>query len=89
MTGEEVDRTGILLDFRALRDSVAEVIAGLDHSDLNAVEAFRGRNPTSEHVARFLYDSLSARLDTDRVRVDRVSVSETPESRATYRGARR
>lgn len=85
LAGDDLDETGILVDFRTLRGAVADAISEMDHRDLNTLEAFGSGNPTSENLARYLFGQLSAALNTERVRIDRVSVSETPQSTATYR----
>jgi len=82
--GEDLSEIGILVDFRELKQSVKAALDELDHADLNALDAFRNRNPTSENIARFLFRRLSAAVNTDRYRVHKVSVNETPEARATY-----
>lgn len=82
--GEEVDKGGLLVDFREMKAALATAIADLDHADLNALEAFRDINPTSENIARFLFEALSAALNNDRYHVHCVSVNETADSRATY-----
>jgi 6-pyruvoyltetrahydropterin/6-carboxytetrahydropterin synthase len=79
-----LDRTGILLDFRALKEHVAGVLKDIDHADLNALPEFRQRNPTSENIARLLYRRISSAVDGRGYRVTRVSVHETPETTATY-----
>lgn len=82
--GEDLDGMGILLDFRELKAAVSGTLGVLDHSDLNALEVFQGRNPTSENIAKFLFDELSRTLNRSICRVHRVSVYETAEARATY-----
>jgi 6-pyruvoyltetrahydropterin/6-carboxytetrahydropterin synthase len=82
--GRRLDRQGLLVDFRKLKAAVKRVMDGLDHQDLNQHAAFRKRNPTSEHIAMFLYKELSADIDGARYRVSRVCVNETPDSRACY-----
>jgi len=82
--GERLNATGILLDFRRLKETALRALAPLDHADLNAVDALRGANPTSESIARFLYRELSGEFDCADYRVARVSVRETPGSRASY-----
>jgi 6-pyruvoyltetrahydropterin/6-carboxytetrahydropterin synthase len=82
--GSEPDALGLLLDFRDVKRALADVLAELDHQDLNGLPAFVGRNPSSEHLAHHLYDALSSRLNGPRCRVTRVAVSETPGSRASY-----
>lgn len=82
--GDDLNGIGMLVDFRDLKRHVREVLEQLDHKDLNLVEAFRSANPTSEHIARFLYLALAARLSSSRGAVHRVCVHETPETTATY-----
>ncbi len=82
--GETLDDLGFLVDFKALKASVQEVIEELDHTDLNAHEHFSVENPTSERIARFLYRRISSLIRNERYRVSRVSVHETPGSVASY-----
>ncbi len=80
----ELNNIGIGIDFRDIRAAVKEVLAGLDHSDLNELPLFREENPSSENIARFLYKELSLRLNSPTVKVSRVKVSETPGAGAFY-----
>jgi 6-pyruvoyltetrahydropterin/6-carboxytetrahydropterin synthase len=82
--GEELNGTGILLDFKQLKLAVQEELSCLDHTDLNTVDAFRESNPTSENLARHLFRALSGRLTQAGCRVSKVSVKETPGSKASY-----
>ncbi len=82
--GETLDETGLLVDFKTLKRDVKAAVAVLDHVDLNTVERFRDRNPTSEHIARFLYEEIARLVNTDCYRIHRVSVHETPGSCASY-----
>ena len=81
--GSTLDGTGILVDFRKLRASVKGVLNEIDHTDLNRFTGFADRNPTSENVAMFLFERLSATLNCKEYRVARVTVSETPDSHAS------
>ncbi|MEM5787721.1 MAG: 6-carboxytetrahydropterin synthase QueD [Syntrophobacteraceae bacterium] len=80
----ELNKIGIGIDFRDIKSAVSEVLAGLDHSDLNDLPAFQNENPTSENIARFIYRQISTRLNTPAVRVSRVKVCETPGAGAFY-----
>lgn len=82
--GERLNETGILVDFRDIKAALGEVLEELDHADLNTIPAFKEQNPTSEHLARYLYGRLREKVATAGGRLDRVSVYETPETRATY-----
>lgn len=82
--GEDLDELGLLVDFKVLKQSVREVVGLLDHTDLNLHADFSVENPTSERIARYLYQQLSASVNGARYRVSRVTVHETPGSQASY-----
>ena len=85
LAGETLNEIGVLLDFREIKNAVRDVLEPLDHKDLNALPAFgRQTNPTSENLARYLFEALAAGLDNSRCRVVRVRVSETPGTSASY-----
>lgn len=82
--GSELDEQGLLVDFRDLKETVGAVVSEVDHRDLNSMAYFRGTNPTSENIARYLYTELTARLNNERCSVSRVLVRETPGTVASY-----
>ena len=84
MQGTGLNETGILVDFRDIKAALGEVLEALDHADLNSIPEFSERNPTSEHLACYVYERLRERVAAAGARLDRVSVYETPETRATY-----
>jgi len=81
---EELDPLGISMDFKTLRRETEELLDTLDHSYLNDNPPFHALNPTAENIARWIYETLSKRLNDPRVRVGRVNVWETERSRASY-----
>jgi len=89
VSGERLNNTGILLDFRVLKDAVTELLDGLDHSDLNALDVFKGKNPTSENIAEFLHGELSRKLNSESYHISRVTIHETPGTGASYWGGPR
>ena len=83
--GNQLDSSGMLLDFKVLKRHVAEVIATLDHYYLNETPAFAVMAPTAENIARYIHDTLSAQGDfADHVKIYAVKVWESPRSCATY-----
>lgn len=82
----ELDNLGMGIDFKVLKMHVKEVIDLLDHRDLNQMEEFEKINPSSEHIAKFIFDRLQHTLQTDRYFLFSVSVMETDSSGLTYYG---
>jgi len=85
LRGETLDALGLLVDFQVVKQAVREALAALDHADLNALDLFQNANPTSENLARFLYEDLQRRLNHPRYRVWGVRVSESPGTSVLYR----
>lgn len=81
--GNELDNVGMLIDFRELRGLLGSITKDLDHCLLNDLEPFKIVNPSSENIAKYLYDELKVKLPSN-VSVYRVSVWESENSMATY-----
>lgn len=82
--GEQLDDTGILVDFADLRRICDTILGELDHRDLNEISPFDTINPSSENLARYLFGRTREALG-GRARVSRVTVYESPTSSVTYR----
>lgn len=76
--------THLLVDFGDLKRDLAEVLTTLDHKDLNAVPPFDAINPSSENLARHIYQALDGKVRTRGVRMYAVTVSERGPQSATY-----
>lgn len=82
--GDELDECGMLVDFSELKSVFDEVLGELDHRNLNEIPPFDAVNPSSEHLARYIFGRMRKALG-DRVRVSSVTVHESPTSSVTYR----
>ena len=83
---QQLDTLGMGIDFKQLKKAVHAVIDELDHRDLNQHPAFHEINPSSEHIAIFLFRSLDAPLRSERYRLYSVEVRETDTSGVVYYG---
>lgn len=81
-----LDRYGMGIDFKILKKIVKVAIEKLDHRDLNTLPYFQDRNPSSEHIARFIYDDIKPKLQTDSYSLYSVTVLETDGQGLTYYG---
>ena len=87
LAGAELDKAGLLLDFKDLREVMKHVIERLDHQMINDIEPFTVINPSAENLAKYFYDESNTRLKNvtnGRVRVKNVTVYETDTTTATY-----
>jgi 6-pyruvoyltetrahydropterin/6-carboxytetrahydropterin synthase len=87
LAGAELDKAGLLLDFKDLREVMRHVIDRLDHQMINDIEPFTVINPSAENLAKYFYDESNTRLQhvtSGRVRVKDVTVFETETTTAKY-----
>ncbi len=87
LQGRELDKAGLLLDFKDLKDVMKHTIERLDHQMINDLEPFTTLNPSAENLAKYFYDQTNAqlsRLTNGRVSVKDVTVFETDTTTATY-----
>ena len=85
--GDELDTTGLLLDFKMLKQVMRPVIDRIDHQMLNDLEPFTTVNPSAENIARYFYDQTNQQLTGmthGRVRVKDCTIWETDTTSATY-----
>jgi 6-pyruvoyltetrahydropterin/6-carboxytetrahydropterin synthase len=81
---EELDTLGLGVDYKVMKRELKEALAGWDHYNLNDIPPFDTINPSSENVARVLYEEMSRRLDDGRLRVSRIVIGETCTAKVTY-----
>ena len=81
---DQLDEVGIGLDFRKLRAILEASTGRLDHQNLNEVPPFDRINPTSEHIARYLFEELKPKLAEVHVLIRSVQVSESATVAVTY-----
>jgi 6-pyruvoyltetrahydropterin/6-carboxytetrahydropterin synthase len=84
ITSERLNEIDIVMDFRELKKVAREVVAPLDHVFLNDVFPFTEKNPTSENIAKWIFDSLKKKICNGTVRVAAVTVWESDSASASY-----
>jgi 6-pyruvoyltetrahydropterin/6-carboxytetrahydropterin synthase len=87
LQGRELDKAGLLLDFKDLKSVMRDVVSRLDHQMINDVPPFTEVNPSAENLAKYFYEESNTRLKTltnGRVSVKAVTMFETDTTNATY-----
>ena len=62
IASEELDDLGMACDFRAAKKLLNKVLDKFDHTDLSIHSMVKGGNPTSERLAKIIYDELEKQL---------------------------
>lgn len=78
--GEIDPHTGWLIDFADIKRAFEPVFARLDHRYLNEIDGLE--NPTSENVARWIWERVRATLPM----LVQINVAETCTARCEYFG---
>jgi 6-pyruvoyltetrahydropterin/6-carboxytetrahydropterin synthase len=82
---EALNELGMVIDFRILKTKTQAVLQALDHRYLNELPLFKGKNPSSENLASYIFEELARQIDQQGYWVSWVAVWESETSRATYR----
>jgi len=72
---------GMAVDFKEAKGLLESVLKKFDHSYLNETGAFKKLNPTSENMAKLIYDGIKK----NNKHISAVSVWENENSCATYK----
>jgi 6-pyruvoyl-tetrahydropterin synthase len=58
----EVDRDGIVVDIGLAGDAVKRVLSAVNFRNLDDIAEFKGRNTTTEFMARYIFDRIAAAI---------------------------
>jgi 6-pyruvoyltetrahydropterin/6-carboxytetrahydropterin synthase len=81
---ETLDRSGLGIDFKILKQETKNLLNGLDHKYLNELPFFKDTSPSSENIARFLFEGLEEKLAAYQVNMESVRVWESDHACATF-----
>jgi 6-pyruvoyltetrahydropterin/6-carboxytetrahydropterin synthase len=84
VTTDRLNHIGLAMDFTDLKRIAAEIVDPLDHACLNNIPPFTEINPSSENIAKWIFDSLKPEVAGYRVEVKAVTVWESDTASATY-----
>jgi 6-pyruvoyltetrahydropterin/6-carboxytetrahydropterin synthase len=79
-------KEGVVIDFGILKRKLEKVLKPLDHTFLNDVPYFAGTEPSSENIAKYIFDKLKRELKGHPGMLKRVIAWESEASSATYSG---
>ena len=91
---EALDSSGVVLDIGRAHEILKRTLGPLNYANLDEVESFRGRNTTTEFLARYIFDHLAEAVRAgelgrkpDELARIRVTLSESHVARAWYEAA--
>jgi 6-pyruvoyltetrahydropterin/6-carboxytetrahydropterin synthase len=84
VSAEKLNEIDIAIDFHDIKAHTKEVVSQLDHGFLNEIFPFTEINPSSENIAKWIFDSLKKKIDDGNVQMSAVTVWESDTASATY-----
>jgi 6-pyruvoyltetrahydropterin/6-carboxytetrahydropterin synthase len=82
---ERLNEIDIAIDFHDLKRITNEIVSQLDHKLLNEIFPFTEKNPSSENIAKWLFDSLRDNLKGyENIKIHAVTIWESETASATY-----
>ncbi len=88
IVGRDLDKAGMLVDFKLLKQAMRPAVDYLDHQMINDLEPFISAvNPSAENLAKYFFDHISVQvheMSCGRVHVRECTVYETDTSFARY-----
>lgn len=82
--GNDLDQTGMLVDFSLIKKNLKAITEQLDHVLINDLTCFRETNPTAENISRYIYHEMDKSLKEYHVLLFSVTVWESSGAAATY-----
>ncbi len=86
VTSSRLNQEGIVIDFTILKQKLEKILKTLDHTYLNDLPYFSGKEPSSENIAKYIFDQLKKELRGYSVALKKVSAWESETASATYYG---
>ncbi|MBF0546329.1 MAG: 6-carboxytetrahydropterin synthase QueD [Candidatus Riflebacteria bacterium] len=86
----ELDEVGMSVDFGIMKKHLKEIVERLDHTNLNDVTPFDRINPSSENIARHIFEEMKQKFvqyidsGAGKFSVKKVKIWESPDTWACY-----
>ncbi|MDD2228371.1 MAG: 6-carboxytetrahydropterin synthase QueD [Candidatus Cloacimonetes bacterium] len=84
---DTLDNIGMAMDFGIIKTILKGILDNFDHAYLNEVACLDGLNPTSEHLARYIFELMEKELLNQPASVYEVEICESDRSSVVYRNA--
>lgn len=84
LASPELDEIGMALDFGVIKELLTKILDELDHAYLNDLPAFKDQNPTSENLARYIFERFEKEFADTKIKTESVEIQESERSSVVY-----
>jgi len=83
VAGENLDKSGMLMDFNKLKKMLDSVIFELENNTINDITYFQKNSPSAENIAKYIFERLKNRISEPAV-IKSVEIEEQPNCWAQF-----
>lgn len=80
----KLDEIGMAMDFGIIKAILKKILDELDHACLNEIQCLEGINPTSENLAKYIFDKMETELAMQPASMFEVEICESDRSSVVY-----
>jgi 6-pyruvoyltetrahydropterin/6-carboxytetrahydropterin synthase len=80
----KLNHLGMVVDFSELKKILNQILDQFDHQNLNDLDIFKKNNPSSEQIAKCIFNQLQKKISKKNCYLEEVRVWETDSSCASY-----
>ena len=81
----KIDELGMTIDFKILKKEFNNLLQEFDHENLNSLECFNDCNPTSEIIAKKIFQKAQMVFNNESTSVCEIEVCESEKYSVIYR----
>jgi len=86
IVSNRLGKEGVVIDFGVLKQKLVKILKFLDHTYLNDLPYFSGFEPSSENIAKYIFDRLKPEIKGYPTTLKKVTAWESETAFATYFG---
>lgn len=83
LTTATTDQHGMVVDHNIVHTILANILAEIDHKYLNDLPYFKIKQPTSEHIAEFIFNKMFVKTEKIAA-LTKISIQEKPNVIVSY-----
>lgn len=83
---EELDENSIVIDMGIAGKIVKDVLQTINYQNLDEIEEFKGKNTTTEFLARYVFQQVKQQLQNTQVTALKVTLNESHTAWASFSG---
>lgn len=84
VSAQRLNEIGIAIDFQDLKRETKNITNQLDHTFINDVFPFTEINPSSENIAKWIFECLGKKLEGRDIKLSKITVWESEMAAASY-----